>query len=426
MVVLFKYSLLLTIVICFFTILSGCSSWKDLSKGDKRDYTTYEPMEVEEERQEKVVRLEDSLDKNLQAQIASMTLKEKIGQMTLVGLEGYTLNEQIKEMIDTYHTGGILLLGGNVKHSDQLLTLANSIKHYNSKHTIPLFLGVDEEGGRVSRVPNELKSIPSSQHIGKINDEEISYKVGTVLAKRAQAFGFNMNFAPVLDINSNPNNPVIGDRSFGSDSGIVSRLGIQTMKGIQAKSIIPVVKHFPGHGDTSVDSHIGLPTVHHDLNRLKSFELIPFIEAINNDADAVMTAHILLPEIDPDHPATMSKTIISDLLRDQLNFNGVIMTDDMAMGAIIKNYDIGDAAVRAVMAGVDIIMVAHTFDNQVAVITALYEAVQAGKISEERINKSVYRILSLKQKYNITDQEVDPISVKELNKEIDEVLRLLK
>lgn len=425
---MFKYSFLIVIIICWFTILSGCSSWKDL---------TYEPLEREEEREEKVVKLEEDnilneveinevAKNNIQKQIASMTLKEKIGQMMIVGLEGYILNEQTKEMIDTYHTGGILVLGGNIKETNQLLNLVNSIKRYNLNHSIPLFFGVDEEGGRVSRVPKEFKSIPSSQHIGEINNEEISFKVGSVLAKKAKAFGFNMNFAPVLDVNSNPNNPVIGDRSFGSDTGIVSSLGIQTMKGIQSENMIPVFKHFPGHGDTSVDSHIGLPLVEHDLNRLQSFELVPFIQAINNEADAVMTAHILLPEVDPDHPATMSKAILTDLLRDQLNFKGVIMTDDMGMGAIIKNYDIGDAAVQAVVAGVDIVMVAHTYDNQVAVMNALYEAVQAGRISEERINESVYRILTLKQKYNIADEEIGSIHVKELNEEIDRVLELLK
>lgn len=429
---MFKNSLLFIIVLFSFTIFSGCNN----------DFEGYEEREsqdrvVEREREEenkaeknKVEKVGETVKEAeltlLQEQMLSMTLKEKIGQMTIIGLDGYTLNEHTMEMIDTYHTGGILVLGGNIKDTTQLLTLVSSIKNYNSKKSIPLFFGVDEEGGRVSRIPSEFKRIPSSQHIGKINSEEISYKVGSILAKRAKAFGFNMNFAPVLDVNSNPNNPVIGDRSFGSNPEVVSRLGIQTMKGIQGENVIPVVKHFPGHGDTSVDSHIGLPTVKHDLNRLQSVELVPFIQAINNEADAIMTAHILLPEVDPDHPATMSKAILTGLLRDQLNFKGVIMTDDMAMGAIIENYDIGDAAVQAVIAGVDIVMVAHTHDNQLEVMTALYDAVQAGRITEERIDESVYRILALKQKYKITDQEAEPISIKELNKEIEQLLELTK
>lgn len=275
-------------------------------------------------------------------------------------------------------------------------------------------------------MPDEFEDLPSNQHIGKVNDEEISYKIGTVIAEEIKSFGFNMNFAPVLDINSNPDNPVIGDRSFGLDLDIVSRLGIQTMKGIQSENIIPVVKHFPGHGDTSVDSHIDLPIVNNDFNRLESFELVPFVQAINNNADAIMIAHVFLPKVDSDNPVTMSKVIITDILRNQLNFNGVIITDDMAMGAIVENYDIGDAAVKAVLAGSDIILVAHTYENQMTVISALKKAVEVGKIPEEKIEESVYRILKLKQKYNLTDQQINSINVNELNKKIGDVLNKRK
>ncbi|WML37863.1 glycoside hydrolase family 3 N-terminal domain-containing protein [Clostridium sp. OS1-26] len=228
-----------------------------------------------------------------------------------------------------------------------------------------------------------------------------------------------------IDIDPNPNNPVIGDRSFGSNAQIVSKLGVQTMKGIQAGGVIPVVKHFPGHGDTSVDSHVGLPAVSNDLNRLKSFELIPFEAAINNGADSVMVAHILLYKIDPAYPASLSKTIITDILRGQLGFMGVVITDDMTMGAIVKYYDISNAAVRSVNAGSDIVLVAHGYDYEEKVINALINAARNGTISMERINESVYRILKLKQKYNLNDATINSIDVNKINNDIQAILQQL-
>ncbi|MFV3011672.1 beta-N-acetylhexosaminidase [Clostridium botulinum] len=350
--------------------------------------------------------------------ISEMTLEEKIGQMVIVGFDGYEVNDQVRSLIRNYHVGGFILYGYNVKNASQLLALINYIKITNHINKIPLFMSVDEEGGRVSRMPSEFKKFPSNEVIGKANNGELSYKIGYTIAEEIKAFGFNMDFAPVLDINSNPNNPVIGDRSFGSNAQIVSKLGVQTMKGIQAGGVIPVIKHFPGHGNTSVDSHVGLPAVSNDLNRLKSFELIPFEAAINNGADAVMVAHILLYKIDPTYPASLSKTIITDILRGQLGFMGVVITDDMTMGAIVKYYDISNAAVRSVNAGSDIVLVAHGYDYEEKVINALINAARNGTISMERINESVYRILKLKQKYNLNDATINSIDVNKINNDI--------
>jgi beta-N-acetylhexosaminidase len=194
------------------------------------------------------------------------------------------------------------------------------------------------------------------------------------------------------------------------------------MKGIQAGGVISVIKHFPGHGDTSIDSHVNLPFLDNDMDRLKSFELVPFKGAIQNQADAVMVAHILLNKIDPQNPASISKIIITDLLRKQLNFNGLIITDDMTMGAIVKNYDIGDASVKSINAGSDIVLVCHGYDNGIAAIDALKKAVQNGIISEDRINESVYRILKLKHRYRLTNSIIDSIDIEKINNRISQVL----
>jgi len=332
------------------------------------------------------------------------------------------MNGTTKKMIEDYHVGGFILFGENIKNSGQLITLVNSLKNTNLKSKLPLFLSVDEEGGRVSRMPKEFKKLPTNKIIGKVNNEDFSYKIGNILGEEIKALGFNMDFAPVLDINSNPKNTVIGDRSFGTNSIIVSKLGIQTMKGIQISGVIPVVKHFPGHGDTSVDSHIGLPSVNTDMNTLKRFELVPFDNAIKSGADAVMIAHILLNKIDSKNPASLSKIVITDLLRKQLNFNGLVITDDMTMGAILKNYNINDAAIKSVNAGSDIVLVCHGSNNEIKVINALKEAVANGTISKNRVDESVYRILKLKSKYKLTDKITNSVDIKKINDKISAVL----
>lgn len=356
--------------------------------------------------------------------VKSMTTDEKIGQMVISGIDGYTLMDTTSKMIKDYHVGGFIILGENVKNSEQLLSLVNSLKTTNSKSSkLPLFLSIDQEGGRVDRMPSEIKRLPLNSTIGKVTSSSFSYEIGSILAEELNLFGLNMDFAPVLDINSNPQNPVIGDRSYGSKPDVVVKHGIQTMLGIKSGSIIPVVKHFPGHGDTSTDSHVGLPAVNNDIERLKSFELIPFNEAIKGGADAVMVAHILLPKIDPKNPSSMSKIIVDDILRKGMNYDGVVITDDMTMGAIMKNYDIKEAAVKSVNAGCDIILVCHGYDNETAVINALKSAVQNGTITEERINQSVLRILALKSKYKLGDKIINSVDIDSINSRIDSTVK---
>lgn len=363
----------------------------------------------------------DINDDDIQLKLNSMNLDEKIGQLLIVGFDGYELNEDIEKLIKENRVGGVILFGNNIENSHQLMNLTNALKTNNLNNKIPLFISVDEEGGRVSRMPGEFKKLPSNKIIGEINNSNLSYNIGKIISKQLTSLGFNMNFAPVLDINSNPENPVIGDRSFGDTPDIVIKLGIKTMEGLKDGNIIPVVKHFPGHGDTSMDSHVGLPLVNHNMKRLNEFELIPFKEAINNDADVIMISHILLPKIDSIYPATMSKTIITDVLRNDLSFNGVVITDDMTMGAITKNYDISNATVKSINAGTDIVLVCHDYANEIAVITALKEAVKNKVITEDRLNESVYRILKLKEKYKINNDTVDNINIHEINNKIKSI-----
>lgn len=358
--------------------------------------------------------------------LKKMTIDEKIGQLIIAGFDGTTVNDELRSLILEKYVGGVILFSKNVESASQVVELNNEIKEINKVNKSPIFISVDEEGGLVSRMPSEFKDIPTNSDIAKYDDEDLSYNIGKVIGEEISSLGFNMDFAPVLDINSNPDNPVIGNRSFGDNEAIVSKLGIATMKGLKDSNIIATVKHFPGHGDTSVDSHVGLPVVENDLERLKSFELVPFQKAIDEGVDMVMVSHIMLPKIDENDPATLSKTIVTDILRKDMNYNGVVVTDDMTMGAIINNYDIGEAAVKSINAGVDIVMVCHQYENVTKVIDAIKEAVNNGSITEERIDKSVERILKLKDKYNIEDGVTTEPNVDSINDKISSVLEKIK
>ncbi|MED1470560.1 beta-N-acetylhexosaminidase [Bacillus salipaludis] len=354
--------------------------------------------------------------------ISSMSLDEKIGQMIIGGIYGTTVDAHTKNLISKYKVGGLIFYANNLVNSQQTVQLLNQIKSDNVPNPMPLLLSVDQEGGSVSRLPGGLINFPTNKVIGAINNTQFSYKVGSILGRELKGFGFNLDFAPVLDVNSNPHNPVIGNRSFGNNPEIVSKLGIQTMKGIQSQNIIPTIKHFPGHGDTDVDSHLELPIVNKTLTQLKKLELIPFERAINHGADVVMVAHILLPKLDDHFPASMSKKIMIEILRKQLNFSGVVITDDMTMQAITNHFTIGRASVESVMAGSDIILVAHDYNKIVETISSLKTAVQKGEISEQRINDSVSRIIQLKIKYELNNSQVGNVNIGEINQSINKLL----
>ena len=355
--------------------------------------------------------------------IRAMSLREKIGQMVFAGISGTTADESALALITEEKVGGIIFNGPNLKDPEQTRTYVNTLKAANEMNQVPLFFGIDQEGGRVSKIPGDLVDIPSSRKVGEVDDPEFSYELGQVLGEIVKAYGFNINFAPVLDINSNPQNPVIGDRSFGDNAVLVSSHGIPLMKGIQDAHIIPTIKHFPGHGDTDVDSHLALPVIEKSREELASLELIPFRNAIEAGADMVMIAHLLLPEIDDIFPSSLSETVIHDMLRTELQYKGVIITDDLMMKAIDANYGLDEAAVLSLKAGSDIVMIAGDYEKVRDVLTALLDAAVSGDIPEERINQSVRRILLLKEKYEITDAPVDEIQTERLNELLEALLK---
>ncbi|MFF2088893.1 beta-N-acetylhexosaminidase [Paenibacillus sp. NPDC058174] len=355
----------------------------------------------------------------LDRQIAAMSLEDKVGQMIIAGIDGKAIDAEASRMIKEERIGGIILYGTNIADLQGMVALVNALKEANSGNAVPLLISVDQEGGKVSRMPKSFTAIPSNKKVGATNDPSLAEEMGKLLAEELKLTGFNMNFAPVLDVNSNPANPIIGTRSFGATAELVSRMGMAEMKGIRENGIIPVVKHFPGHGDTSVDSHLELPIVNKTREELAKLEWLPFEAAIEQKTDAIMVAHILYPHLDPDKPASISAAIIGDVLRGKMGYDGVVMTDDLTMGAITKNYGLAEAALDSVQAGSDIVLIAHGYDNALQVRDAILKSMQDNKLSVERIDKSVRRILSLKQRYNLNDETVPVPDLKELNAQIE-------
>ena len=361
--------------------------------------------------------------------VAAMSTEQKVSQLLVAGIEGTQLGQDAVQAVQDYQVGGVILFGRNVESAWQLAELANGLKDLNGDYT-PLFLCVDQEGGRVDRMPPEVERTPSAWSVGQTLDTEgVGAAYGALLAEECAAFGFNMDFAPSLDIWSNPDNTVIGDRAFGNDWEWTAFFGMSAVESMEEQGgVIPVVKHFPGHGDTSVDSHVALPVVDKSLEELWQSELVPFNMVLNQEdyfgaqagpsAPAVMVAHILLSQVDPDYPASLSHRVVTGLLREEMGFDGVVCTDDLTMGAVSNTYGMGEAAVLAVEAGCDLLLVCHGADNLTAARDALLEAADSGRISPERLDESVKRILSLKAEYGLTNDPVDTPDVDALNARI--------
>ena len=333
--------------------------------------------------------------------INSMTLDEKIGQMIITGFNGSEYNDDMDRLINEYKVGGVILFARNIEDSNQMIDLTRALQENNNN--LPLFISIDEEGGRVSRLPDDVEKFPSAFTIGLINDQQTAYENGKEIGYTLKRLGINLDYAPALDIYSNENNTVIGDRAFSTEESIVSTMGIATMEGIEDSDIIPVVKHFPGHGDTEVDSHYGLPIVYKTLEELRNFEFIPFVKAIESGCDVIMVSHIILNEVDSINPASLSKIVISDLLRKDMGFDKVVITDDMSMGAITSIMSIEEACIKSIEAGCDILLLGNAYEEIEQVINSIKLKLYNGEISEEQINKSVNRILELKKKYNMME-----------------------
>lgn len=331
-----------------------------------------------------------------------MTLKQKVGQMFTIGFSGVTFSNDLSNAIRDYNFGNVIYMGNNVTNPELISELSNSIQNKMiSENMIPAFISIDQEGGRVARITNGGTHFISNMALAATNDETNSYNLGIAMGKELKNYGINVDFAPVMDVNNNPNNPIIGVRSYSDNPLTVSLYGKNMFNGLKQSKVMGCAKHFPGHGNTSVDSHYGLPSITSTKDELYQTELAPFISAVSNGIDAIMTTHIIFTAIDKDYPATLSNKVLTKLLREELGYKGLIITDGMEMNAVSKNFGSYDeTAVLAVKAGVDMLLYTSTYNPKTA-YDGLMSAISKGEISIERINDSVRSIILTKMKYNL-------------------------
>lgn len=329
--------------------------------------------------------------------VNDLTINHKLGQLMWAGFDGYELTQELKDLIKEYKIGNIILFTRNIKDIKQLYKLDKEIHEFIIKETgIMPFISIDQEGGMVTRIMDGATFCPGNMTLATATPEDAK-KIGVIMGEELRSLGINYNLAPDVDVNNNPNNPVIGVRSYSDNPDVVARFGASFIEGLQSTGVIATAKHFPGHGDTNTDSHKALGCINHPLSRLEEVELVPF-KKVSGKVKSIMTGHILFPALEPDGvPATLSHRIVTGILRDQIGYDGIITSDCMEMKAIDDHYTTERGCVMGLQAGLDLVMVSHTYEKQVKAIKLIHEAYNNNELSIEDINKKVERILKVKE-----------------------------
>lgn len=365
--------------------------------------------------------LNENLD-DLEKQIMKMTLDEKIGQLMIVGFDSMELDEGLEKRLLDLKPGGLILFKRNVFDTKQLVRLLNDIKTYNEKvDNIPMFISTDEEGGSVSRMPKDINVNPSARELGNLSDKKLVEDFSSQMAETLVSLGINTNNAPVLDVRYNPNNELTKTRAFGDNEKEVAELGEYFLNGMEDKNVLAVAKHFPGHGSTDVDSHYNLPIVTKSYNDLMNQDIFPFKAAINQGVDGIMVGHVMYRELDNRYPASMSHKIITELLIKQLGYRNLIFSDDMTMGAITNTSEPETAGIEFLKAGGDVALFCHGDSIGYEFKIKMKKEIENGKISEKEIDKKVYKILKIKEKYNMNNKVLEGPNVKEINKNYEKL-----
>ena len=354
--------------------------------------------------------------------INKLSLEEKIGQMIIIGLDTNITEKILDKIINKYKVGGVLLYKKNYKNYEEMISLINKIKELNSNNKVPVFISIDQEGGRVNRMPNEFKNLPVASKLAEKSVEEDFVKMsGEITGKMLNKVGIDMDFAPVLDIKRFKDTHAIGDRAYSEEVKKVSKYGIEYMKELQKNNVISVVKHFPGHGATKEDSHFKLPKINCDFEKLENEDMKPFKKAIENKVDGILIGHLKINKVTRNLPASMSRRFITKYIRKKYRFNGLVISDDVRMKGVRIRYGKDNAVKKAFLACNDIII--FKYDNDISVIDKIVKLAKENKIEIKRVNSSVRRILKVKQKYDMNNNyiEKDEEFVKKINEEIEYV-----
>ena len=306
----------------------------------------------------------------------------------MLGFHGDSLPGELLEYLAA-GLAGVVIYRRNFKSAEELQELTSEIRRAAGR---PVLIGIDQEGGMRFALREPFTAWPSATELGRLGDEDTVEEIARAMATELCAVGCNVNFAPMLDVHVNAESPVTKDRSFGSDPNLVARLGAAFARGLRSGGMLSCAKHFPGHGDAAVDPHLDLPVFAGTMERLESAELVPFAAAVASGVPLIMTAHILLPRIDPENPSSLSRTMVDGVLRRSLRFNGLILADDLGMGAIAKRYGQGEAAVQALLAGTDVAMLCHDWSAVAPAITAVRRAHEEGQFDQLEWRASLIRI----------------------------------
>ncbi len=355
--------------------------------------------------------------------IKTLSLEEKIGQMIIVGLNTETSVKNLEEIIGKYKVGGVLLYKRNYQDNyENMVKLVNRIRTLNQKNKIPMFISIDQEGGRVNRIPKEFKNLPAANALVKKSEGEDFVKcAGKITGEILHKLGINMDFAPVLDIKRFDNHHAIGDRAYSEKIEEVSKYGVEYMKALQENGVISVAKHFPGHGATKTDSHFHIPKIEEEIQVLEKEDMQPFEKAMKCKVDGILIGHLKIPKVTGSLPASMSKRFITKYIRKQYRYNGLIITDDVRMKGVKIRYGRNHAVKKAFLACNDMIIL--KYDKDIEVIDKIIKLVKEDKQKMKRVNKSVSRILKVKDQYNLNDEliEKDEPFITRINKKTEEI-----
>jgi beta-N-acetylhexosaminidase len=322
-------------------------------------------------------------------------LESACAALLTVGFHGVTPSREVEQLIER-GVGGVILFSRNVGSSREVLALTNALKRRAAR---PLLVSIDQEGGPVARLKSGFTPLPPFRALGDANDAELSRAYGKMIGRELRAVGIDLDFAPVLDVDTNPENPVIGLRSLGTDPELVATHGVAFALGLADASVAPCGKHFPGHGDTQSDSHLALPRLPHVMDRLENVELVPFAAAARAGVPAIMTAHVVFEALDSERPATMSAAVVGGLLRERLGYSGVVFSDDLEMKAIADHFAIEAVVTEGLTAGVDAFLVCHSADLAHRAIDALVDAVRRGVLPETLVRAAERRVASLADRF---------------------------
>jgi len=341
------------------------------------------------------------------------SLGRQIGQLLVVGFNGHQIPAELRSLAREFGLGGVILFARNIVEPEQVAELA--FEAARLVPDLPVWVSVDQEGGRVARLKAPFTEWPPMATLGRSGDVRLAERFARALAAELKAVGITLDYAPVLDIHTNPKNPVIGDRALAENAEEVARLGSAIVRTLQAEGIAACGKHFPGHGDTGTDSHLELPLVEHPPDRLRAVEFLPFMAAIEAGVATIMTAHVLVPSLDETRPATLSRRVVTDLLRNELKYEGVILSDDLEMNAIAAEYPVSSAAVLAIEAGCDgALICSGDHDTQAAALEALVHAVEDDRLRLVQVEDSLKRHLRAKERFLASPVATKPPSARAL------------